>query len=1279
MSLVDPPAYANPSRAEVRRLVEALLVADSDLNGFVYEHFPEVLQRFRPGLASAAKLDLLVEHADPSELLRRLRERGLHGRRRRGSEAMECKQERARHTELLGFGDVLAALLLACTRDGWLVVSGPPGAGKTALLSQLLAHEEQRLGKPVPHHFLSRTTADSTRPGVVLRSLSAQLEARFPALADLDASPELRLIELLERIVQRGLGAGERLLLVVDGLDEAETSGLSNPLPRFLPPTLPAGVTLVCSAQPDHPYFGWLMDHAARQLAGHIDLSSAAGRETSAAACRAFWHHHGTAIGWDRDTILHAAGSAHGSLLHATQLRQVVATLPAAEAAAAILRTPQGGLPSLLKQRWDALSSGVRAGLGLLCAARQALPLPLLEELLGWKAADGDTAAFLRQARPFLHIEPAPASTSVPVDSARLAHSAIVQFIEEQLGQTAVHQNHRQIAAALCCWPPLEDGLYAFRRLYALRHAITQHIETDAVSQTEQLIGSIDYLVAKCQELGSAALAEDLEYAAARCSAADSARTFSTVAEALRLGAHWLHQDPGALPGLLYNLLRCANWPAASIERVLHYPPGRLRFRLRHPLQRRDTSVHTFAGHLDSVVACAVTKDSKRLVSVSLDQTLRLWDLNSGALLLHFYGFSGTAGSFALTPDGQGLLYAAEDQTLVMYSLATGAQLTKLTGRTGKAVALTITPDGQYAIAAGSDSSLHVWQLATGELIHTLLGHTAQASMLAVSRDSRTLWSASWDQTVRSWDLPTGRCTQILRGHTGAVNGLYLTPDGKQLLTTSWDHSLRVWDLGSGTQRRVLAGHAAPINACVLSSDGKLAISASDDHTLRVWDLGSGRELRVMTEHTAAVKSCVLGPDGKTVISVADDCTLRQWEIATGNELRVFTGHISAVTCCIVAPDGRQLLSGSEDRSLKLWDLSVEPDTNRAAGHIDAITSLWLSPDGMELITASEDYTLKVWDLLEGTVNRTFMHEGAVSACAGILEGRNVVSASVDRSVAVWDTQNGAELLRFSTNADGNDEFAGQPGSPLAFPSDDHLIELWGMPLDRQRTGDGSAVARVRACAVSNDGKHLLTAASDKLVRMWDLRTGAEILRCIGHSGAVTSLAVLPNKRRLITGSTDATLAMWDLSTGEDLMRFFGHSGPVTACAVAPDGRRMLSGSQDKSLRLWDLSTGAEQLRLSGHIAPVTACAFTGDGKRAVSAALDYTLKIWELHSGMCIETIYGSSPFLCVTAGSDWVCAGDKAGNVWMLRDQAAQAPVPEAPPSRQSLVDSIRKLLRI
>ena len=1279
MSLVDPPSYAKPSRAELRRLLDALLVADSDLNGFVYDHFPAVLQRFRPGLPWPAKLDLLLEHADPAELFRRLRERGLHGRRRRASELIDFTHERARYDELLGCADLLNALIEASDRDGWLVVSGPAGVGKTTLLTHLLRHEEQLRQHAVPHHFLVRAVADTARPGVVLRSLSAQIEARFPKLADLDAPPELRLIELLGRVAQHGLDPGDRLLLIVDGLHEAESEGMSNPLPRFLPPKLPAGVTLVCSTQPDDPYFGWLMDNAARQLAAHFDLTAAPWRDAAVASCKLFWQHHGPPLGLSPAQLDQAAASADGNLLHAVTLRDSLPLHGAEVPGEAVLLPAPHGLRSLLLQLWDALPARVRAGLGLLCAARQALPLTLLEELLGWKATDGATATFLRRARPFLHLEPAPVTTVVPAESVRLSHSALQRFVEEQLGPTALHQNHRQIAAALCTWPPLEDSLYAFRRLYALRHAVTQHIETDAVSQTELLIGSIDYLVAKCQELGSAALAEDLEHTAARCSVPESARTFSALAQALRLGAHWLHQDPGALPGLLYNLLRCANWPAAAIERVLHYPPGRLRFRLRHPLQRRDTSVHTFAGHFDSVVACAVTPDSKRLVSVSLDQSLRLWDLNSGALLVHFYGFSGTAGSFALTPDGQDLLYAAEDQSLVLYSLHSGVQRQRLRGHTGKAGALTISPDGQLAIVAASDSTLYVWRLSTGELLHTLPGHSAQASTLAVTSDSRTLLSASWDHTVRAWDLLTGRCTLTLRGHTGAVSSFCRTPNGHQLLTTSWDHTLRLWDLHTGVTRQHFVGHTAPVNACVLSGDGRLAVSASDDHTLRVWELDSGRELRVLAAHSAPVKSCMLGADGKTVISLSDDCTLRQWDIASGVVLRTFTGHIAAVTSCAVVLDGRQLLSGSEDRSLKLWDLSADPDSTRAAGHVDAVNSLWLSPDGMQLVTGSEDRTLKVWDLLSGTVSRTFTHAEAVSACAGALDGRNVVSAAADRSVTVWGVSNGTEILRFSTAAASGGEFAAQAGSPLAFPSDDHLIELWGMPLESQRLPDDSPRARVRACAVTADGKHLVTAAADKLVRLWDLRTGAEILRCAGHTAAVTALALLPSGHRAITGSSDATLAMWDLVTGANLMRFFGHTATVSACAVSPDGKRMLSGSHDKSLRLWDLSTGAEVLRLSGHIAQVTACAFTSDGRRAVSAALDYTLKLWELHSGMCVETIYGSSPFLCVTAGAEWLCAGDQAGNVWMLRDQAAQTPVADLPPSRQSLIESLKRLLRI
>ena len=701
---------------------------------------------------------------------------------------------------------------------------------------------------------------------------------------------------------------------------------------------------------------------------------------------------------------------------HAVKLREQLATLIDAEQPLPRAEQLPKGLRGFLQRLWEGLSPEARAALGLLCAARQALPIPLLGELLGWK--DDAADAFLRAARPLLLVEPAPASTSVPESCVRLDHTALRDFVEEQLGPTMLHQSHRQLAASLCTWPPLEDHLYGFRRLYALRHAVTQHIETDAVSHAEQVIGNVDYLVAKCQELGSAALAEDLEHAAARCAVREAARTFAALAQALRVAAHWLRQDPGALPGLLYNLLRCANWTPAAIERVLHYPPGRLRFRLRYPLQRRDTSVHTFAGHWDSVVACALTPDGRRLISVSLDHTLRLWDLNSGAPLMHFYGYAGSAAGFAVTPDGQSLLYAAEDHSLVLYDLGSGALLRRFRGHSSVVSSCLVAPDGQHAISAAGDNTIRVWRLHSGEQVMTLTGHQAPPSALAVTRDGRFLISSSWDHTLRIWELRSGRAVRTLNGHSGAVSGFTLTPDGKHVLSASWDHSLRLWDLNTGARQHVLVGHSGPVNGCVVTPDGRVAVSASDDQTLKVWDLNSGRELRTLAGHTAPVKGCALGPDGKTVISVSDDCTLRQWDISTGSVLRTFVGHLAAAVGCAVPRDGRQLLSVSEDRTLKLWDLSAEPESPRSAGHTDAINSLWLSPDGMQLVTASEDRSVKIWDLMLGTVLRTISgHGDAVTACTCDAECRIAITASTDRTVAAWDLQSGGEILRFSTVA----------------------------------------------------------------------------------------------------------------------------------------------------------------------------------------------------------------------------------------------------------------------
>ena len=1301
MSPADLPREPAPARPELRRLLEALLPGDSDLNAFVYDCCPEVLSGFSPGLERPAKLDLVLDGVDSSNLVQWLRERSVQGRQKRPSEIFDFSGERQRHSEFLGRQPVLDALDEALRRGGWVIVSGQPGVGKTALLVQLLNKLEQRRGRPVPHHFLQRALADSCRPGVVLRALSAQIEAQYPRLTDPDAPPELRLIQLLSRVSQQGLEAGDDLVIIVDGLDEVELEGNANPLPRFLPPELPPGVTLVCSisttAPPavspmKSPPFGtaiapsgmslsephvsrldWLMEIAHTQLGGHIDLDGHVGQASTAQSCQALLSHHGMALNLSASQTARLVRAADGNLLCAVKLVEILheSDLPLDQ----LIATLPIGLEALLRKLWNRLSKEAQAALGLLSTARQALPLSLLEELVGLE--DGEGTAHLKAAKPFLRFEAAPSATSLSSRCVAFAHTLLREFVERTVGPGPGYQNQRQLGAALCSWPPLEDSLYGFRRLYALRHAITQHIETDAVTHASQVISSVDYLVGRCQEYGSTALAEDLEHAAARCAIPEAARTFSDLAQALRIGAHWLARDPAALPGLLYNLLRCANWTPATIERVLNFSPQRLRFRLAHPLQRRDTSVHTFAGHWDSVVSCELLSDGKRLISVGLDHTVRLWDLNSGTLLMHFFGQAGGPGAVALSSDGQGLFYATSDLSLAYYDLSTGAQLLRLRGHDAPITACAAHPGGDRVLTAARDHKLKLWDLTSGDELKTLSGHDGAITTCLITRDGRRAISAGWDKSIRVWDLESGHETKAFLEHQGAVSALALLGDEKHLLSASWDHTLRLFDLQTGRQTRVFVGHSAPVNALVVTPDGKLLVSASDDRTLKIWDIESGRELHTLHGHTASVKDCAIGPYGRTVLSVSEDGTLRQWDIGNGSLLRVLAGHLGPVLALAATRDGRQIITASDDKTLKLWDLSVAPES-RQEGHGDAINTCLITGEGTHAVTASEDQTLKIWDLSTGNVLRTLIgHTEAVSVCAPCPDGKRVVSASPDGTVVVWDLASGGEVLRFSTDPASRKSGPNQTsGAHLAIPSDDHMIELWGMPLDSPRQAEG-ALVRVRGCAVTPDGRHLITAAGDRLLRLWDLGTGAELLRFTGHTGSINACAVYPDGKRMVSAASDRLLILWDVGTGAELLRFTGHTGSVNCCAISADGKRLLSGSHDNTLRLWDAQSGAEIIRLSGHLAPITACVFSPDGRRAVSASLDYTIRLWELTSGMCFEVIYGSSPFLALDGRDEWLCAGDQIGNVWLLRDSSDANPSSEARLPRQSLMESLRKFL--
>ena len=155
----------------------------------------------------------------------------------------------------------------------------------------------------------------------------------------------------------------------------------------------------------------------------------------------------------------------------------------------------------------------------------------------------------------------------------------------------------------------------------------------------------------------------------------------------------------------------------------------------------------------------------------------------------------------------------------------------------------------------------------------------------------------------------------------------------------------------------------------------------------------------------------------------------------------------------------------------------------------------------------------------------------------------------------------------------------------------------------------------------------------------------------------VEAVAVTGDGRRAVSASGDRMLKVWDLERGEELVTLRGHTDWVRAVAVTGDGRRAVSGSLDKTLKVWDLETGAELHILKGHTDWVSAVAVTPDGQRAISASNDHTLKVWDLESGKVVATFIGEVPlYACAIApdGETFVVAGE-TGRVHILRLEGA------------------------
>jgi WD40 repeat protein len=224
----------------------------------------------------------------------------------------------------------------------------------------------------------------------------------------------------------------------------------------------------------------------------------------------------------------------------------------------------------------------------------------------------------------------------------------------------------------------------------------------------------------------------------------------------------------------------------------------------------------------------------------------------------------------AFSQDETRLATASEDGTAKVWDAESGELLLTLEGHTDYVYGVTFSPDGRLLATGGTDKTARVWDLDTGEALHTLRGHEGSVHELAFGPGATLLATGDSVGVVRVWDLQRAEEPLILQSHTDDVKALAFSPGGRFLVTAGLDGRARIWDLTAADPQEAqctLLGHKGSIEAIAFSPDATLVATGGADRSARVWDLASGQEMFTLLDHKAGVRDLAFTPDGTHILA----------------------------------------------------------------------------------------------------------------------------------------------------------------------------------------------------------------------------------------------------------------------------------------------------------------------------------------------------------------------------------------------------------------------------
>ena len=698
-----------------------------------------------------------------------------------------------------------------------------------------------------------------------------------------------------------------------------------------------------------------------------------------------------------------------------------------------------------------------------------------------------------------------------------------------------------------------------------------------------------------------------------------------------------------------------------------------------------------------------ISSDNTRL-AIASSIGIWLYDLHTGSETALITGHTGSVMHVAFSPDGKILASSARDETIRLWNTETGESLLSLSNATHP-IHLKFSADGKTLIGKDWKGTVRFWDINTGEQLNTF---TPKLPKIRLGRDRIWLFAADAfiDQTV-GFIFAVGNkdgTISIQDGHTGHeirklivqtddslslpiqssqpytykrktidgkparrwVNGLHLSPDGKTLVSTidyrvgDWDGRgwsgsggpTELWDVETGEQLAVFPygigatfsgdGKTVAIKAisgksdCAIwdiatrrkiaefplmlnirfSDDGKI-LAIIDNDGYAIWDIATRSEIAA---HNSVVEWFEISPerfmlsqDGTLLVTADQHGTVAVRETKNAKQLRlVTTGYTKPFMALAFSHDGKTIASGDSTSNLQLWDTHTGTKQNTIKAAAYKIEGLAFATDNVTLTAVNDQEDIMQWDIT--TSKQVAAH--------------TLPNTNISISTSLFDDNTRCQLkgIVFTPNSE---KLAVKNMEKDRINPFDKTIDIWDITTDKPPRHLIEFVVRWGPIALTPDGSTLASGSdSHAATDLWSTHTGKQIatLKTPGNwinnllvrlrlrHSSIYALAFTHDGKTLAVGTRDKHIQLWNVTAHQHIGSLEGHKYVVCELAFSPDGKTLASGDTGGKIHLWEIPTRRHLTTFDGHKGYVRTLAFAPDGKTLASiGGNDGTILLWSL------------------------------------------------------------------